>query len=201
MYGRKVTVISDNKRLLKFFEMELLSMGACVSTSKNLLAGSSECELLIIDIDTVRAVSDTYGCPVIRVSENEINDKNAILWPVCITEFTEKCNSILKDTVKEVSEETVDTLYVLDNENGIVMLDNVQIRLSRTELAVMDELCANCGKTVTRQRLMDIIGAKTGNISDVYICMLRKKIEALFGKRLIFTERSKGYYTYLRMVK
>ena len=201
MYAKRITVISASKSFLRFFELELSSMGAYVNVSKSNTVGRCECDLLIIDLDTVGSVSDTYPCPVIRVSQYEDKSEDAILWPISISEFEERCHKIFQSPERDMSEKNEDTLFVVDKSNGIVMLGRVQIHLSRTELAVIDELCSNCAKTVTRQRIMEIIGAKTGNNSDVYICMLRKKLESPFGKRLIFTERSVGYYTHLRIVK
>ena len=201
MYGKKVTVLSSNKRLVRFFELELSFMGAYVSTSKNSASGNTECDLIIIDVDTTDVTPSNCACPVIRVSEKLHDDGDILLWPVSISELSKKCNGIFNTQSANATDGVIDTLFVLDAENGIALLGNTQIRFSRTELLVIDELCVNCGNTVTRQRIMEIIGADTGNISDVYICMLRKKLEKPLGKRLIFTKRSIGYYTNLRIVK
>ena len=41
--------------------------------------------------------------------------------------------------------------------------------------------------------LSKLIGGASGNMCDVYICMLRKKIDDQFGVKLIYTVRGKGY--------
>ena len=45
---------------------------------------------------------------------------------------------------------------------------------------------------------MELLEASDGNISDVYICRLRKKLEGNTKQRLIFTDRGEGYRTVLR---
>ena len=67
------------------------------------------------------------------------------------------------------------------------------VTLTESEFKVLEYLCSNLGKTVTRQELNMLLGADSSNISDVYVCHLRKKLEALSARKLIYTERSRGY--------
>ena len=57
------------------------------------------------------------------------------------------------------------------------------------------------GEIISRERIMGLLGADDGNISDVYICHLRKKLDEKLGRKLIITERGKGYRTNLRLSK
>ena len=53
---------------------------------------------------------------------------------------------------------------------------------------------ANAEKNpVRRETLMEILGAEKGNISDVYVCLLRKKLEQLCECHVILTVRGVGY--------
>ena len=54
-------------------------------------------------------------------------------------------------------------------------------------------LCDNANEAVSREDMNKLFGAEDGNIAEVYICKLRKKLEEPLGKRLIYTVRSKGY--------
>ena len=79
-------------------------------------------------------------------------------------------------------------------------MGNKHIRLTKSEFNILEALCGANGQTVPREKIMEILGAENGNISDVYVCRLRQKLEVSEGKRLIFTERGKGYRTTLKML-
>ena len=52
------------------------------------------------------------------------------------------------------------------------------------------------GRVLSRERIRDALTGgenKGGNICDVYICHLRKKLETPSGRRLIYTVRGQGY--------
>ncbi len=72
------------------------------------------------------------------------------------------------------------------------------IELTAREYALLEYLMRNPHKLVTRQQLAkEIWGFNFDpgtNIIDVYINHLRKKIDQGFEKKLLHTERGKGYY-------
>ncbi len=72
------------------------------------------------------------------------------------------------------------------------------IELTAREYALLEYLLRNPHKLVTRQQLAkEIWGFNFDpgtNIIDVYINHLRKKIDQGFEKKLLHTERGKGYY-------
>lgn len=79
-----------------------------------------------------------------------------------------------------------------------VLVGGETVALSKTEWKMLSllTLAARRGKAVSREELGAAIGhhsEKGGNIVDVYICRLRKKIEFPIGRRLIFTVRGEGY--------
>ena len=67
--------------------------------------------------------------------------------------------------------------------------------------AVLDALCSARGEVVERKYLSELLGASDGNIADVYICRLRKKLEGRLNRKLIFAERGRGYKTILTIKK
>ena len=81
----------------------------------------------------------------------------------------------------------------IDGENRCAVWGNNKILLSDNELKIMSALCDRMGYVVTREELSKLIGGASGNMCDVYICMLRKKIDDQFGVKLIYTVRGKGY--------
>ena len=58
---------------------------------------------------------------------------------------------------------------------------------------MMECLLSAHGQAVTRAMLDEAIGASAANKTDVYICLLRKKLEALTGNPTIRTVRGVGY--------
>lgn len=69
----------------------------------------------------------------------------------------------------------------------------IRIPLSETEYRVLALLCEHRGETVERKKLYSLLGAEDGNMGDVYICHLRRKIDNKLGLKLIYTVRGKGY--------
>ena len=68
-----------------------------------------------------------------------------------------------------------------------------RFQLSDHEIKLLGRLCESSGESVSREELNRLLGADSGNIADVYICRLRRKLESGDGKRVIFTVRSAGY--------
>lgn len=92
---------------------------------------------------------------------------------------------------------TGDSISLLpDRKNALICGEKVAV--SPNEWAVLDLLCkaAKKGEFVSREELGAVMGhglGEGGNIVDVYICRLRKRIEMPSGRRLIYTVRGKGY--------
>ena len=87
-------------------------------------------------------------------------------------------------------------IYTLPDRS--VMVCGKKIPLSTKEWKLLDMLynASKSGKAVSRQELGMAMGhaaGESGNIVDVYICRLRRKIELPLGRRLIFTARGLGY--------
>jgi DNA-binding response OmpR family regulator len=76
--------------------------------------------------------------------------------------------------------------------------DGTVIELTAREFALLEYLMRNPHRLITRQQLAkEIWGFNFDpgtNIIDVYINHLRKKIDQNFEKKLLHTERGKGYY-------
>jgi DNA-binding response OmpR family regulator len=65
--------------------------------------------------------------------------------------------------------------------------------LSDNEYKVLSVLCENRGEAVPREEICSLLGVTDGNMGDVYICHLRRKIDNKLGLKLIYTVRGKGY--------
>ncbi len=204
----RAAIISANTELIRFFELELLMCGYTCSVHKSLVSFSENTEIIFFDKDTATQ-SDilNYDVPIIYVSSEsvkEISEDIILSWPTDISDIHRALISAVDDTKKIpilTDLNTSKAIYVIDRENRIVALGEIYIKLSKSEFLVLCELCSFGGKTVSRQHIMQLLGADDGNISDVYICALRKKLELPAGKRIIFTQRGVGYYTNLKMIE
>ena len=81
----------------------------------------------------------------------------------------------------------------VDHASKKAILGNDGIPLTDSEYRVLSLLCEKRGETVKRSEISALLGSSDGNISDVYICMLRRKIDNTLGIKLIYTVRGEGY--------
>ena len=76
---------------------------------------------------------------------------------------------------------------------NIINIKDKKYLLSDSEYNLLKLLCDHYPNIVPREKIDAIFSCMNSNISDVYICKLRKKLEEPLGQRLILTIRSKGY--------
>ena len=73
-------------------------------------------------------------------------------------------------------------------------LDGEPISLTATEEQILTALYDRRGETVSRAELCALLENETNEkLADVYICLLRRKLESGGSPRLIFTVRGIGY--------
>ncbi len=85
----------------------------------------------------------------------------------------------------------------VDTSHRTVRRGGASIDLSGREYALLEYLAMNAGRTVSRtdiwQHVYDFNASLESNVVDVYIGLLRKKIERPGSPRLINTKRGQGY--------
>ena len=199
----RIAVVTENAQVADFFRLELKLYGveADVLDSSDKLSGAYD--VAVVDTDTCRMPSECE-CAVIPLSKNNVTnisaDGSTLGWPLLLTDVQVMILGSVTDRHggREASLSSSQRIFIsVYPDEGEAELEGERIRLSKNELAILSELCKNFPKTVSRARIMELLGATEGNISDVYIYHLRKKLERDTGRRLIFTERSKGYRTVL----
>jgi two-component system response regulator MprA len=70
------------------------------------------------------------------------------------------------------------------------------LRLTRTEFAILECLAKSAGRVVTRDRLLDAVWGDRevgSNNLEVFINFLRRKVDGAGNRKLIQTERGVGY--------
>ena len=103
--------------------------------------------------------------------------------------------SATEPTSRDVSSSFSEKTMLFDESERSVTLCGEDILLSDYEFRILKTLSENAGKSVSREELSALIGASEGNMCDVYICRLRKKLERDGERKIIHTVRGKGYMT------
>ena len=86
---------------------------------------------------------------------------------------------------------------VLDTVTRKVVRGSVNLSLTRTEYSLLERLMSRAEKIVTRESLMESVWGfdrEVGNNTlDVFVRLLRNKVDAAADKKLIHTVRGVGY--------
>jgi DNA-binding winged helix-turn-helix (wHTH) protein len=200
----RIAIISKRRDLSRFFELEALNFGFAVRSFDKMGVDLSLFDLCIIDSQTVRQIPTRLSKKVLLVSDADNdrvgNDSDImrVSYPMSLKELDSIYFRLLNGIDLAVSIEKSDK----KEKNALCfyhMLENTarygerNIQLSDYEMKLLKRLCQNVGEPVSREELNLLLGAERGNIADVYICRLRKKLEDEDGKRVIVTVRSRGY--------
>ena len=203
----KIAIISKNKSLSRLFELEALNMGISVRTFERTAVSAFDCALTIIDIDTVEVFASIDVTKTAFISAKNVFpsfcDKCIKLsWPILADDihkiyedYKNQTRSLNKKDITEVDDHS-DVIVFYKNSPNTVRYGQRNVSLSQNEVKMLTLLCENVGNMVSKEDLKRALGSKdeaNGNLTEVYIYKLRKKLEASFGKRLIFTVRSYGY--------
>lgn len=200
----KIAVITENLELANFYKLELMYRGFEVELFSSISDMGDGYIMSIIDVDTYTSNKKPF-CRSVSVSSlinTDITpDACSLVWPTPIADIDMLCKTFMFGEMgSDHGVRFEDTPVLLaDSQNSTIILDRETIRFTKNEFKILMELCKESGKTVKRERIMEILDADSGNISDVYIYHLRKKLEGQNKKRLIFTERGVGYRTFLKL--
>jgi two-component system copper resistance phosphate regulon response regulator CusR len=119
--------------------------------------------------------------------------------PFALAELLARLRNLLKRESR--SEETVARIRVLDLEMDLVHREVTRsgslLRLTSQEFSLLEFLCRNAGRVVTRSMILEgvwgmRIEPKT-NVVDVQMSRLRSKVDGEGRKPLIVTLRGMGY--------
>ena len=208
MKRKKVAIFSSNPNFLRFFEIEALSLGFDVHKHSDFAELEKDLGLVVIDADTILMFPEKIYCLACIVSaKNEVENLNIdnlssnrylLPWPTPINTFGQILKNIYlvsEPPRPENKEDTEDIIYYSSKNYGMVIYNNKKISLSELEEKLLFALCRAEGKAISREALNEIFCVTDGNIVDVYIHHLRKKLEEPFSHKIIYTVRSKGYKT------
>ena len=192
----RVIIFSANRSLRDFFMLEGLNFGFyvdCFSKLERVHSDISNYDIAIIDADTVKQRPLNTAKKQFIVS-NALSDAD-LQYPLSINTLREIYSQAMlgEADLSEINADEQLKVIFYKNEKNLISINNKKYILSDAEYNLLKLLCNNANEAVSREDINKLFGAEDGNIAEVYICKLRKKLEDPLGKRLIYTVRSKGY--------
>ena len=201
MKKKRIAVISKRRRILDFFRLEAESCLCSVTVGDKIPSDTSEYDVLIVDDDGGYVFTEIPEETYRIIPDGKELSERCFYWPVEIKRVREILENYSYERSEKNSVSDNAVLYLPDGEDNAVIYKNQKILLTESEQMVLSRLIEADGAPVGREELLKLFETQDGNIADVYICHLRRKLELPLGKRLIFTERGKGYRTVLTVVK
>ena len=153
--------------------------------------------VILVDLDTSLPPTDFEGRVIgftrsfsILAADPERRCSMILHRPFSMELLTKEVRGILPEppTVAFSSNPSVLTL-----KGTLLSYGERAVSLSKTEALLMESLLSMRPQAVSRETLASIIGTTATNKTEVYICFLRKKLEALTGNVMIRTVRGVGY--------
>lgn len=203
----RVAVISQNTALIEFFRLEALFCGCPVQVMSEPPTTLAGLDRVILDVRVGYCATEHPACRVAAVvydgEERLPFHTDAVWeWPVPIREvrqFFEGISEWRETNADPVSENPI--IYILSESQRQLLYRNRTVTLTPHGWRLLLCLGEHSGETVPRELLAETLGEEKGNMTDVYVHHLRKKLEEPFGIRLIRTVRGLGYRLDARVVR
>lgn len=205
--SKYVKIISDDVRFAKMLTLELADIG--IGTRDLPTTDRSDENFVVADLDIVSSEeleALAASATVIGYTKNELEYNDAVR-DICAAVFNRPFlmsdflsvfgdgEAVKQYNAKAKHQENHRKPHFLsvDEKSSSALWGEQKIPLSDNEYRVLALLCENRGEIVERERIYSLLGAEDGNMGDVYICHLRRKIDNKLGIKLIYTIRGKGY--------
>ena len=191
MYVKRVAIVSSDPILVRFFSLECQLRDCEVHVFSKMPAHIDGYDRVFVDIDTVRKYATDHA-RIVTVSAAHMGaDTKRLPWPVRVEELCDALLASAEESVSVPEDEAV--LWMQSRKRRELRFGFRVAELSVREWMLFEALAQNEKKPVERETLMHVFDAEAGNIVDVYICHLRKKLERLCDRRVITTVRGVGY--------
>lgn len=217
----RILVVEDQKKMAQFLQKGLEEHGyqadiAETGAGAEALLADNEYSLVILDVglpdqngmDTARHIrKDGYSGPILMLTAlSGTRDKihgldsgadDYLTKPFDFDELLARMRALLRrNSSQQISKLRYSDLE-MDLMSRKVVRQGQNITLTQKEFALLEYLLRNATKPVTRtainEQVWDIHFDTESNVIDVYINMLRKKVDAPFDKKLIHTLVGYGY--------
>ena len=195
---KRIAIISPAQEISMFFELEAMACGCPVQTFFAPPQELSEFDLVILDTSAGICFSQDESCKIAALctgTKKIDRDRFDYVWewPLAVETVRDAYEGAV--AIREVTKEAPKDapMYFLSDEEDTVIYRNQTIALTHSEWLVLKLLAEQNGMPVSRAKLSALFEGTQGNLADVHICHLRKKLESPFGIRLIETVRGQGY--------
>ncbi len=158
-----------------------------------------------------RLRADGVKTPVLMLSAaDEVDDRIAglqagaddyLVKPFAIGELVARLHALLRRGGDPVTTAAADPItvgdLVVDPAARIARRGDRELELTRREFELLDVLARNAGVVLTRRRLLELVWGydweADGNVVDVFVSYLRRKLEADGEERILRTVRGVGF--------
>jgi two-component system copper resistance phosphate regulon response regulator CusR len=219
----RLLVVEDDNTIREFLTRALTESGFGVDASslgskaeKLALEGVHDAlivDLTLPDMDGLELIqrlrAQGVSSPVLILSARRSVDERVLglerggddymTKPFAVAELLARIRALLRRSTPSQSEAT--RLRVADLEIDLIRREarrgEVEIQLTQQEFALLEYLCRNAGRVVTRAMVLDHVWKMridtSTNIVDVHIHRLRSKVDREAQQPLIRTIRGVGY--------
>ncbi len=193
----QMAVVSANSTVARFFELELRLLSCSVRNHTKMPPHTETYDCVFVDADTVRHYV-SCGTRVVTVSQMHSFDPKGghLPWPTSLEEIRllfEHWEGRTLNAREDKANGDENILWIQNRERREIRYKNQIVTLSASEFLLLTSLSNEEKKPVDRETLLGLFGTDEGNIADVYVCHLRKKLEQLCERRVIDTVRGVGY--------
>lgn len=211
-------IVDDDDRIRQLLTKYLKAQGFSVTNAKDAIEARKlvdliEFDLIVLDvmmpgesgIELTRALRLERETPIILLTalgeaKNRIEGLGAgaddyLPKPFEPDELVLRIKNVLKRAKpRNISDELVFGDCVFDMKREELKRNGEMVRLTETERALMRELSARIGATITREELARKAGVNADRSIDVQVTRLRRKLEPNSGEpQFLQTIRGQGY--------
>ncbi len=218
----RILVVEDQKKMAGFLKQGLNEVGYAVDVAESgqsaeVMVGANEYDLLILDVmlpdqnglDTARHLRrDGYHGPILMLTalsttKDKVHGLDAgaddyLTKPYAFDELLARVRALLR---RKASPTGASNLKFSDLEMDLihrkVTRSGREIALTAKEFSLLEYFMRNpdrpLGRVSIAEHVWDIHFDSESNVIDVYINMLRKKVDTPFPKKLIHTVVGVGY--------
>lgn len=219
----RILVVEDQTKMANFLKRGLNEVGYAVDVAESgqaaeMLAAENEYDLLILDVmlpdqnglDTARHLRrDGFEGPILMLTalsttKDKVHGLDAgaddyLTKPYAFDELLARVRALLRRKGSNAGG-TSNLKYSdleLDLVHRVVKREGKDISLTAKEFALLEYFMRNperpLGRVSIAEHVWDIHFDSESNVIDVYINLLRKKVDAPFSKKLIHTVVGVGY--------
>jgi len=218
----RILAVEDQAKMAAFLRQGLMEVGYAVDIAESglsaeALAAENEYDLIILDvmlpdqngIDTARHIRrDGFAGPILMLTalnttKDKVNGLDAgaddyLTKPYSFDELLARVRALLRRKSSTSGNSILNYADLeLDLIHRKVKRSGTEIPLTTKEFSLLEYLMRNperpLGRVSIAEHVWDVHFDSDSNVIDVYINLLRKKVDAPFNKRLIHTVVGVGY--------